>query len=172
MKKVEKPLFSVESELSFEEYKKIVKHFPRVYWSFVISNFLLFMVIISILEVALNCSIDIVIVSMIFTLVGVLLINIVCYDHKVQKLYEKIIYYNDMDEYYKIDFYKSYLVKLGKYNQVKLDYKKIDNVFEFDSNFCLLTQFGFIYIEKKYCNEQLIKFIKDCIDFEMIGSIR
>lgn len=172
MKKVEKPLFSVESKLSFEEYRKILKHFPRLYWSFVVSNFLLFMVIMSILEVIFNCSVGIIIVSMIFTFVGVLLINIVCYDYKIEKLYEKGIYYNDTDEYYKIDFYKTYFVKSGKYNRVKLDYKKIDNAFEFDSNFCLSTQVGLVNIEKNCCNEQLIKFIKACIDFKMIKSIK
>lgn len=158
----EKYLFAYESKSTAEEYKKMVKCFPEMYWKMVRYGTILNLIYTAIIAILSKNSIETLICFIIFQVIIMLL-----YKVRLENIAEKS--FNTMKEKKRIDtefhteFFEDYVVVSGETTSYKIKYSNIEKCVETDTNFYL--KWGIknivIIIQKNQCEIELINFIRE-----------
>ena len=164
--KKDKPLYTCDTEVTLEEYKKLVKCYPSFYWIrvFVAAIFaLLLHLFIGKGDISTELSIIMYLVVIIIVMIYFKIkINVL-----IEQSYYRLNKNTTRDINYKIEFYEKYFSKIGKKVTIKEDYSEISRIIETDTNFYIKIKFGNIIIQKEKCDFDTINFIKN-IDIDKL----
>lgn len=155
-------LFSVVSDLTLDEYKKMFKCIPAFYWSIVKSVAVRELIVILIISLIYKTSI----LATFFIYVIVLLVLIVIYKIKIdwlaEKVYKKYIKKFQLENATFVDFYNDYLIWKKDNLEKKIEYLDINKLVESETNFYIQsTQLNIVInIKKSDCDEKLVDFIR------------
>lgn len=155
-------LFSIESNLTLTEYKKMFRCIPQFYW------YILRTISVRLLLVVLIISLiyKITILSTIILYVAILLIVAIIYKIKIEWLAEKVYKKYDKEKMLEkitiTDFYNEFLIKRGNQCERKISYLEIDKVTETESNFYIQHNKSntIVNIQKSKCTSDDIDFIR------------
>jgi len=161
----EKVLYTCESNIDSNEYKKFAEYFPITYWACIKYYTILSLMIAVLAAVA---SFDLILSLDIFIIVEVYFV-IYCkvkLKNIIEKSFNKEQEKGRLDTEYHTDFYNQYLIRAGETIAYKINYSDIDRCIETDTNFyikCASKNF-IIIIQKNKCDSQLINFIRENFD--------
>ncbi len=158
----EKYLFTYKSKSTAEEYKKMVKYFPEMYWKMIRYGTILNLIYTAIIAILSKNSIE---TLTCFIIVQVIIMII--YKLRLENIAEKS--FNTMKEKKRIDiefhteFFENYIVVSGETISYKIKYSDIQKFVETDTNFYL--KYGIrdivIIIQKNQCEIELMNFIRE-----------
>lgn len=158
----EKYLFTYESKATADEYKKMVKYFPEVYWRLVIYGTIINIIFSAIIAIVSKNSTE----TLTFFIICQI-ITMIIYKIRSENMAEKS--FNTMKEKKRIDtefhteFFEDYVMVCGENITYKIKYSDIEKCVETDTNFYL--KYGIrnivIIIQKEQCELELIKFIRE-----------
>lgn len=162
VKKVEeKVLYTCESEINGEEYQNAVKYFPQVYWSLVKKGTML-NILAMLLFFILGTKLIDVLIGFIVLEILILIIYKVRLPYYVSKSYSNAIKKGQIETKLHTEFYKDYFIRKGEKDSLKISYSEIGKSVETDTNIYLMYPKNkkLIIFQKKYCDEDLIEFIR------------
>ena len=162
VKKVEKKvLYTCESEINEEEYQNAVKYFPQVYWSLVKKGTMLNILAMLLFFILGSKLID-VLIGFIVLEILILIIYKVRLPYYVSKSYSNAIKKGQIETKLHTEFYKDYFIRKGEKDSLKISYSEIGKGVETDTNIYLMYPKNkkLIILQKKYCDEDLIEFIR------------
>lgn len=157
----DKCLYTCKSIINADEYKKMTKYFPQMYWYYVFWGTLSNLVFSSIFGFSTNFS------STLIFFICIQIFLMIIYKVRLEyfaantfnKMKEKGIY--DTEIY--TEFYKDYFIRQGETQALYIKYEDIDKCIENDTNFYL--KYGkmnkVIIIQKNLCDIELINFIEN-----------
>ena len=160
--KKEKPLYTIESIIDGNEYKKMARYFPQMYWTYVIYG--------TILNLFFSLLIAVFSESLIFTLIFLVLYQsyiMILYkirlEHYAEKSFNRMVKKGRIDTEVHSEFYNDYFIRQSETVAYKIKYIDIDRCVETDSSFYL--KYGkkniIIIIQKNECDLELINFIRE-----------
>lgn len=156
----EKEIFKTNFEYTWDEYKKSMMHYPRIYWgnTLVISVIEIFIIVIilSLLKIRFN----LIIISLI-----VIVSNLIIFKLKLEKIirnyYDKHKKQNLLPKETVTLFYDNYLIRKSDMRELKIEYKNINKIIETSTNFYFLCKKNIlvpiIKSELKKENEEFIR---------------
>lgn len=155
-------LYTCENKIDVYEYKKLVKYFPEIYWSYVLNVSLVFFLV--------ACGVAFGTQSLWKALVffGILeLFYMVAIKVRLEHLVERTFKAREKKGYNErvinLAFYEDYFLIKGEVETLKIYYRDIERCVETDTNFYL--KFGkrnkIIIIQKNACDLELINFIRE-----------
>lgn len=163
MNKRKSALFSVESNLTLEEYEKMLKVIPEYYWSIMKSlaiRELIFIIIVSLIyqwDMLGTC---------VFYIIVLLITGTIC-KVKIEWFAKKIYKQHENDEHLEkvstTHFYDNYLIKQNDEYERKIKYLDIDKLIETETNFYIQNKNTntLINIKKSNDNLELVNFLRD-----------
>lgn len=152
---------SITSDISLNEFKKIFKCIPDFYLAIIWRMSLRLLLIILIFSIIYHCSIIETIILYIIIVLIVALIYRIKINWIAQKTYEGYIKRGLIDTEATIDFYQDHLEKITKDTKVKIQYKQITRIVETEENLYIFNLKNIININKKECDNKMIKFVKE-----------
>lgn len=164
MNKSKRKLFSINYCFTLEEFKKMVKNIPEIYWSTL--KYYLYIELSLILLISNICKLSIIYTFLICILL--LSLTIIIYRKKIESWVEKI-YKNECKKNNLnliIDFYNNYLIISNNSNKEKINYLDIIKLIETETNLYLKckTSEKFISIIKEDCSLEQLDFIRKIAD--------
>lgn len=156
----EEPLYTCESIVDGEEYKKTVLYFPQVYWEYVLGGSILIACGSIICWIVFKSVAD----ALIFAVVCEILILIIC---KVTLgSYAEQIFKNNQkkglsDTYIHTEFYEDYFIRQGETVAYKIKYSDIIKYIETPENIYMKSgkKNLIVIFQKSRCTPELIQFI-------------
>ncbi len=164
--KKDKLLHICDTEVTLEEYQKLVKCYPSFYWIRVIVAAifaLLLFLFIGKGDISTEISIIMYLVVMIIVMVYFKIKINVLIEQSYYRLYKNTTH----DKSFKTEFYEKYFKKIGEKITIKEDYSEISRIIETDTNFYIKIKSGNIIIQKEKCDFDTINFIKN-IDIDKL----
>lgn len=157
-----KCLYACKSIITDDEYKKMVKYFPRLYWVYVIYMTIINLIITTIIAVISKNLIASVIFFIIYQIYIMILIKIRL-GHYAEKSFNYMIKKEKIDTEINNEFYDDYFVRKSEKGTIKINYNYIDKSIETGTNFYLRfsKRNMVIIIQKSSCDLDLINFIRD-----------
>lgn len=160
-KKNEKCLHACESIIDADEYKKMVKYFPEIYWAYVIwgSFFNLFLsAIIAIISRSLLGTLVFLIIYQIF----IMILYKARLEHYAEKSFLTEQKNNPGSTNIYTEFYDDYFVRIDETLSRKIKYTDIERVVETNTNFYLYykSQKLIVFIQKNRCDLETVNFIR------------
>ena len=153
----DKPLYCCESIINAEEYGKMAKYFPKVYWYFVIIG--------TVVNLLITAAIAIIsrklVISLIFLVVYQIYLMIL-YKVKLEYYASKIYNPKNMESEIHSEFYDDYFIRQGEVETLKIYYSDINRCIETDTNIYLefKKRNKIVFIQKNRCELELIQFIR------------
>ena len=160
-----KILYTCESIVDSNEYKKIAKYFPnRIYWIFVTRGAILNLIISAIIAVLTKSLIT----TLVFFAIYQIFLMITYYvrlEHFAEKAFIARNKKSAIDTNFKFDFYDNYFIRKGNKSSIIVNYSEISRCIENDTNFYFYypQRNIIIIIRKNECELELINFIRDKI---------
>lgn len=166
--KKEKPLFTCESDIEANDYKKLAKYYPnKFYWNFVrtytIINVILFFVF-SLIDMNFESGTKKFIVFQV-------LIMLFCrlnLEGMAAKAFKNSADKNELDTHFDTDFFEDYFVRKGATMSLTIKYSEITKCIENDNNFYLdwSQKNTVIILQKSKCSLELINFIRKTFEVD------
>ena len=158
-KNEDKILYSCKTEIGVEEFKKMVKYMPRIYWTYVgISAVVAFFFV-------LYVGHDTKLSYLIPGYFGVIIILMIYYRIKLGDIvkinYDSLAKNNKMDTNLDINFYDNYLTVSVPRGVTTIKYSDLKKIIETDTNFYFKAKNKkLIVIQKANCDSKLVEFIQ------------
>ena len=172
-KSKEKCLFKCESVLNAQEYKKIAKYFPDVYWSFVKRSVIPNIVLTAIVTIMTKSWIDALIVFLLSNLLS-MVICAVCLESLTEREFYRLTKGKSYDSQFQFEFYDNYFILQGETTSSKFEYTEINSCLETDTDFYLSynREKNIILLQKNKCDSKLIKFIREKFKNQSINKYK
>lgn len=156
--KKEKPLYCCESVVNAEEYGKMAKYFPGVYWFLVTVGAILNLIITAVIAIISRNLV----ISLVFLVVYQIYIMIL-YKVKIEYYAKKSFSKKNGETEIHTEFYDDYFIREGEIESLKINYKDLDRCVETDTNFYLefRKRNKIIFIQKNRCSLELVQFIRE-----------
>lgn len=156
-------LFSVVSDLTLDEYKKMFKCIPEFYWSIVKSVAVRVLIVILIISLIYRTSILATFIVYIIALLLLIIIYKIKIDWLAEKVYKKYIKKFQLENASTIAFYDDYLIWKNDNLEKKIEYSDINKLVESETDFYIQsTQLNIVInIRKSDCNKKLEDFIRN-----------
>lgn len=157
----DKCLYTCETVMNVDEYKKMVHYFPQTYWTFVIKGTILNIVFT--LFIANMSSLPV--IALIFFVIYQIFIMILYkkrLEHYAEKAYNSLQKKEVTDTEFHTEFYDNYLIRKSEHQTKKVYYSIIETCIETDTHFYLkFCQRNVILLPKAVCDVGLIDFIRE-----------
>ena len=157
--------YSCKSYLNGNEYGKMVKYFPKVYWSYALYGTFLSL-IFTIIVAFLSNNLVITIVYGLIIEIAILISSRLGLQNLAKKNFDKFYSKKRYDKEYKVEFYNDGLKKIGDITSCDFKYEDISRCIETDTNFYF--EFGklkkILIIQKNECEIELITFIREKVN--------
>lgn len=160
-KKNGKYLYACESIINADEYKKAVKYFPQLYWSYVLYGTIINIVATAIFVIIFQNLVWPLIFFILFELYVMILYRIRL-NHMAEKSFNSMKKKKMIDSNIHTEFYENYFIRQGENTTYRLNYEDINSCIENDTNFYLQNKNinRIIIIQKNSCSLELINFIR------------
>ena len=155
----DKPLHTCDTEVTLEEYQKLVKYIPSFYWIRVIGAGIL-MLIIMLIAGNIKNIIPIIIADIVFMII-VMIIYKSNLNNLAKQSFNRIKKNPFFEENIKTEFYDNYLIRVGEKGTSKFLYSGIKKIIETDTNFYFKIFNTYIYFQKNRCDLETINFIRN-----------
>lgn len=157
----DKCLFACESKIDVNDYKKMARYFPQVYWSYVRWGTSYNIIISLIIAILYNNSILTLIFLVVFQIFLMILFK-VRLEYFVEKSFNNMKESGMFDTDFYSEFYEYYLTRQGNSSTLKIYYCDIDRCVETDTSFYLKDRKKnvLVTIQKSQCDLDLINFIR------------
>lgn len=155
----EECLFSCKSKIDAYEYKKMVKYFPEIYWSYVLKvsvlNILFYSLFLENLIETLIC----------FSIFEILIMFVfkIRLGNMAERTFNTLNKKNNIDPEIDNEFYEDYFIRKSDSVAYKINYSDIDKFVENNTNFYLRDKRNrfIIILQKNECDLELIEFISN-----------
>lgn len=156
-----KMLFSIKTKLTLKEFQRMVRYFPKFYFSWLMYTIFIQFIVLFIIEFIYGSSLieSIVIDCVVFLLIAI--IYRIKLDWLARREYLYYLKKGLINEYSVTDFYDYYLIRTFGQSEKMVEYSKISLIIETDSNFYLKGFFGIFNIQKSKCSPEQISFIRN-----------
>ena len=158
--KKDKPLHTCDTEVTLEEYQKLVKLYPLFYWIRVIGAGILVLLLLLFVGKG-DISTELFIIMYLVVMIIVMVYFKIKINVLIEQSYYRLNKNTTRDINYKIEFYEKYFSKIGKKITIREDYSEIIKIIETDTNFYIKIKVGNIIIQKEKCDYDTINFIKN-----------
>ena len=156
----DKCLYTCETVMNVDEYKKMVHYFPQTYWAFVMRGTILNIIFTLIIA---NIS-TLPYIALIFFVICQIFIMILYkkrLEHYAEKAYNSLQKREVSDTEFHICFYDNYLIRRSTHQTKEVYYSIIETCIETDTHFYIkFGQRNVILIPKAVCDASLIDFIR------------
>lgn len=158
-------LYLCESKLEIDEFIKMLEHFPKIYWAFVVRGIFINLVLSAIVAISLK-NIFAVIIFFIVYQIYLMIYYKINFNRLIEKQCKEEITKRTIDTELQIKFYDDYLVRQGETITRQIKYSDIDRCVENENNFYLLDSARNVgaFIQKDKCEAELINFIRKTFD--------
>ena len=168
LKKEDKCIYTTETKLNDEEFTKMNNVFPNLLLNLVINGTIINIIISSILFLIFKK----IFLTILFFIIYQIAITLL-YKEKLEvyskKIYIKLKKNNKIADNILLEFYDDYLIRISNRN-IKISYDEIDKCIETKTNIYLKSKRNIVIIKKNSLNTNLIEFIKNKINVEIINK--
>lgn len=158
--KKEKPLHTCDTEVTLEEYKKLIKYYPLFYWIRVIGA-AIFALLVFLFIGKGDISTELFIIMYLVVVIIVMIYFRIKINVLIESSYYRHFDNKEIDTKFKTEFYENFLLWIREKITRKINYSEITKIIETDTNFYLKFSVGNIIIQKNKCDFDTINFIKN-----------
>lgn len=154
----EKVLHSCKTNVTIDEYKKLIKYYPELYRGHILKISIINIIFIVFINIIFNKFL-----AFIFFIIIIIFMIAYCkirFKYLIKKDYDKYCKIKQNDTKVTIYFYEDYFYTEGDKSNYKFYYNEIINAIETNTNFYLKTEKTYTIIEKNECSLELINFIR------------
>ena len=157
-----KCLYTCDSIIDANEYKKMANYFPQMYWHYVIIGTVLNLIITAIVAIAFRSLLGTLIFFAVYQTYLMILYK-VRLEHYAEKTFNSMLKNGSADTEIHTEFYDDYFIRQGETETLKINYDEIDKCVETDTNFYLKfsKRNKIIFIKKNACDLELISFLRE-----------
>lgn len=157
-----KCLYTCDSIIDANEYKKMANYFPQMYWHYVIIGTVLNLIITAIVAIAFRSLLGTLIFFAVYQTYLMILYK-VRLEHYAEKTFNSMLKNGSADTEIHTEFYDDYFIRQGETETLKINYDEIDKCVETDTNFYLKfsKRNKIIFIQKNACDLELISFLRE-----------
>lgn len=158
--KEEKYLYECETKIDLSEFQKMIKHMPKVYWTYVGIAAIVSLIF------ALFVGYGTKTIYFIFAYIAIMMIMMVYIKYKLSDLakyhYDILTKNHEIETDIKYRFYDNFFIISVSKGNVKIRYSELKKIIETDTNFYLKTKAKKLHIiQKNKCDKKLINFIQE-----------
>ncbi len=157
----DKCLYKCESKLDANEYKKIAKYFPQIYWSYVVRGLICNLILSAAITILSKSFIEVLVFFIIYQ-VYLMFYYKIRLGHFMERGFNKAVKMNTIDPDIYVEFYDGYLIRKSETVTRKIKYSEVDKCIESDKNFYLKDSIKniIVIIKKDKCDVELMNFIR------------
>lgn len=167
--KKDKKIFSVDFNMTIDEYKRLVKYVPSFYWGNVFKSSFFIVLFIMILSVINDNGIVYSLVVCFVLIIGVMIISKVKIEFLAEVNYKFHNRKGLFNKSVQMSFYDKYFISSSNGVDVKVEYDSIDKIIETETNFYIFFK-NMISIVKKSDNVD-IEFIRNINEKVFISDV-
>lgn len=157
--KKDKLLYTCDTEITLEEYQKLIKYIPSFYWFHVILA-AIFELILFLIVGKGDISIWLAIIMYFVVLVIVMIYYKLQINNLARTNYNRQFKNRMYDTKFKTEFYENYFLRISEKITRKITYDEIKKIIETDTNFYIKLSDVNVIIQKCNCDLETISFIR------------